>query len=131
MADERFLRSQRLLIPSEFQHVFDKPVRSRDLFFTVLGRPSGQPTARLGLAVSRKTDKRAVMRNRLKRLIRESFRRQHLPALDIVVITKPAAAGASRTDLTKSLEQHWQQLINPRRHRSSNRRRSAGNTTDG
>ncbi|MEM8984526.1 MAG: ribonuclease P protein component [Pseudomonadota bacterium] len=131
MADERFSRSQRLLIASQFQHVFDNPVRSRDSFFTVLGRPSGQPTARLGLAVSRKTDKRAVMRNRLKRLIRESFRRQRLPALDVVVITKPAAARAARTELTTSLEQHWQRLINPRRQRSSNRRGSVGKPTHG
>ena len=40
---------------------------------------------RLGLIVAKKVLRRAVDRNRAKRVIRESFRRQSLPALDVVV----------------------------------------------
>ncbi len=68
--------------------------------------------ARLGLAVSRKTSKRAVIRNRLKRSVRESFRqRRHaLPVVDILVIAHAAAVGASSTQLRQELDQHWAQL---------------------
>ena len=45
------------------------------------------PSARLGLVVTKKGNPKAVRRNRIKRIIREQFRRQAhaLPAVDIVV----------------------------------------------
>lgn len=54
----------------------------------------GQTAARLGFAVSRKVDKRAVGRNRIKRVLRETFRqvRGHLAGGDIVVVARPAAS---------------------------------------
>lgn len=66
--------------------------------------------ARLGLAVSKKHCRRATQRNRLKRIIRESFRqhRQSLEGLDIVVMNKPEAALATNPELFTSLEKHWQ-----------------------
>lgn len=53
-----------------------------------------EPGARLGMAVSKKVGP-AVVRNRLRRLIREVFReiRGGLPAVDLVVIARPSAAG--------------------------------------
>jgi len=50
---------------------------------------------RLGLTVSKKVGK-SVKRNRVKRLIRESFRlsqKQIMPGYDIVVVAKPSAYG--------------------------------------
>lgn len=46
--------------------------------------------ARLGLVVAKRNVKLAVARNKLKRLIRESFRRQQvqLNGLDVVVVVK-------------------------------------------
>lgn len=56
-----------------------------------------QPQARLGIVVAKKNIKLAVDRNRLKRLVRESFRKQQLGllGLDIVVIIKKDATGLS------------------------------------
>ena len=70
----------------------------------------GRP--RLGLAVSRKVSKRAVERNRIKRVIRESFRvrRESLPALDVLVIARISAASADNTVLRDDLEHAWQKL---------------------
>ena len=50
-------------------------------------RAEGMTSARLGLVVGKKLLKRAVDRNRLKRIIRERFRlcRGGLPAVDLVV----------------------------------------------
>jgi ribonuclease P protein component len=70
-------------------------------------------TARLGIAVAKKAVGAAVARNRIKRVIREYFRqtRGQLPALDIVVQARPAAARTGNDGLRKSLERHWQELI--------------------
>ena len=56
----------------------------------MLACASEQPQARLGIVVAKRNVKLAVDRNRLKRLVRESFRQQqeHLGGLDIVVIIK-------------------------------------------
>jgi len=68
--------------------------------------------ARLGLAVSRKVSKRAVERNRIKRIIRESFRaeREALPSLDILVIARTSAAASANPPLHADLQHAWQKL---------------------
>jgi ribonuclease P protein component len=73
---------------------------------------SSDQHARLGLSVSRKVSKRAVERNRIKRVVRESFRatRETLPALDILVIARTAAAGTPNPGLHVDLGRAWQAL---------------------
>ena len=109
----RFPREARLLKPGEFEAVFKQALRSGDACFTVLGRRGGEETARLGLAISKKAAGNGVGRNRLKRIVRESFRRARaeLPELDIVVLAKPPARTKSNAELFRSLERHWTRLI--------------------
>ena len=78
----------------------------------MLYRPSGRDSARLGLAVAKKRLKRAVDRNRIKRLIRESFRQQRdrLKGLDIVVLVKPGIEKADNRTLLDALRRHWRHL---------------------
>jgi ribonuclease P protein component len=97
--------------------VFKRAQRSADQDFTILSRSNDLGWARLGLAVSRKVSPRAVVRNRIKRMVRESFRQHQdqLGQLDLVVIGKPAAAARSRTELTRSLERHWSRIAKHRR----------------
>lgn len=68
---------------------------------------SGEPPpTRLGITVTRKIGN-AVARNRIKRLVREVFRRhrQALPAgLDVVWVAKQQAAGASFADVLADFE---------------------------
>jgi len=106
----RFQKDNRLLDAAAFGRVFQKATRSRDKLFTVLCRPNEQCTARLGLAVAKKHCRRATKRNHIKRIIRESFRQHQaeLAGLDIVVMNRPDATGASNTRLFESLERHWQ-----------------------
>jgi ribonuclease P protein component len=68
--------------------------------------------ARLGLSVGVRAAGSAVRRNRLKRLVRESFRRVkgELPAVDLVVNAKPAAASAEAAALRASLAQLWRRV---------------------
>jgi len=85
-------------------------VRSADRYFTVLAYAGASGTARLGLTMSRRSAKRAVDRNRLKRLAREAFRNKELPALDFVVMSKPGAAAADKRILRQSLDAHFDNL---------------------
>ena len=52
----------------------------------------------------------AVRRNRLRRLIRESFRmhRMQMPAVDVLVTARAPAAAATNRAVFESLAQHWQ-----------------------
>ena len=110
---EGFTPEQRLHTAAEFGRVFADPARSTDRFFTILARPGGRATARLGLTISRRAAKRAVDRNRLKRLARNTFRLQrNLPPWDFVVLAKPGAAEADKPSLRASLEQHFVRLRN-------------------
>ena len=68
--------------------------------------------ARLGMAVGLRAVGNAVRRNRIRRLIRESFRmhRQGLPALDILVTARAPAAAATNRAVFDSLAQHWRAI---------------------
>ena len=81
-------------------------------FFSVTAQPSELAHARLGMAVAVRAMGGAVERNRIRRLIRESFRlhRAVVPALDIVIGVRPNARGAAATDLRESLERLWDRL---------------------
>jgi len=66
--------------------------------------------ARLGLIVSKKVAMKAVERNRLKRLIRESFRCQpNLKPADYVVMAKPSAKDIKNQQIMADLKNLWQQ----------------------
>lgn len=69
--------------------------------------------ARLGTAVAKKILKRAVDRNRVKRLIRESFRlKQHdLAGLDLVVMCARGIDLSNMHQLRDSLDRHWTKAV--------------------
>ncbi|MCC7328905.1 MAG: ribonuclease P protein component [Gammaproteobacteria bacterium] len=102
----------RLTRAADFEAVFKEGRRSADQLFTVLYRPSGLDHARLGMAASAKRIRTAVGRNRIRRLIRESFRQGAIrqQGLDIVVLVKEPAVAADNAALTASLAAHWSRL---------------------
>lgn len=112
-ASAAFPPEARLRKPADFKRVFARPLVSTDHLFKVLARPNGRGRPRLGMAVSRQVDRKATRRNRVKRMIRESFRRyarEQRPSLDFVVLPRRASATISNRRLTQSLDAHWLRL---------------------
>ena len=111
----KFSRQSRLLKPAEFKQVFQQAIRSSDDYFRILARVNGIQRNRLGMAVSKKACAKAVGRNRIKRVIRESFRSQLVASvkdntLDFVVLPNAAATNQSNKLLDESLSAHWKRL---------------------
>ncbi|MGI9270229.1 MAG: ribonuclease P protein component [Woeseiaceae bacterium] len=115
-SSHRFQKESRLLDAAAYGRVFKKATRSRDKWFTVLCRENDGGEARLGLAVSKKHCKAAVSRNRIKRLVRESFRhhQEDLAGFDVVVINQPATRSANNKQLFNSLDGHWRECAGSR-----------------
>jgi ribonuclease P protein component len=109
---EAFDKSCRLLEKADYGHVFTSGLRNHGKFFLVVFCENKLGTARLGIAVSRKVSKKAVVRNRIKRQIRESFRlnKNLLRGMDCVVIAKNAAATTEQAALRSSLDAHWRKI---------------------
>lgn len=68
---------------------------------------------RIGLAVAVRIAGGSVQRNRIRRIIRESFRlHQHeLPAADLVVSARPKARDASGPELHAAIAALWKKVI--------------------
>jgi ribonuclease P protein component len=99
-------REIRIRSRAEFDRVFQAGVRVSDARLTLLAAPGPVPEARLGISVSRRYGN-AVQRNRVKRLIREVFRRLRHdlpPATDWVVLPKPGP-GPTLEGIRESMKQ--------------------------
>ncbi|MDP1709150.1 MAG: ribonuclease P protein component [Gammaproteobacteria bacterium] len=110
----RYTRNLRLVSAADFRRVFDHPQKKAgDRYFTLLAQQNNTGNARLGLAVSSKTIRTAAARNRIKRIVRETFRlrRQHLDALDFVVIPRQGAVLKNKRELHAILDKAWSSFI--------------------
>lgn len=109
MPGQAFQRDLRLLTAEQYSYVFTDARRFGNHAFTLLVRSNHQNTPRLGLAISKKSAKRAVDRNRIKRLLRESFRKhQHLlPPIDIIAMCRPVAVSLTNEQIHQQLEKQW------------------------
>lgn len=108
---QRFSKTRRLLTKKEFDEVFAQAKKIVTAEFVVLYRPNLVGWARLGLALSKKKIHKACQRNRLKRLLRESFRLQLLPSLDIIILARQGADSAESRLISANLSNAWEKLI--------------------
>lgn len=108
-----FTRAERLLSSADFKAVFDgASVRVSDRHLLILAIPNKDEQSRLGLVIAKKHIKRAVDRNRVKRLIRESFRlnKATLPSVDIVVLARKGMGELDNKELQQLLNNSWLRL---------------------
>jgi ribonuclease P protein component len=105
-------REARLRRPGDFAALRASSGRAGGRCFHMRFRVNELGHARLGLAISKRVSKRAVERNRIKRLVRESFRqvRHRLPPVDLMVMAREQAAGVPGPQLLGELEALWQKL---------------------
>lgn len=88
-----FARVRRIVKTDEFSSVFRLRPAQKTAHFVLYTRPTELPHARLGVVVAKRFAPRAVTRNTIKRVTRELFRLNALPALDCIVrLSKPVNA---------------------------------------
>lgn len=117
MVTHEFNRESRLLTPDHFKNVFDNAIRFSSQHFTILITQNPNDNNRLGLAIAKKRVKLAVQRNRIKRLLRESFRtnQDKLPSIDMVVMVKSGIDKLDNQEIDQQIKSLWRKIN--RRHK--------------
>lgn len=112
MGKYSFSKELRLLTPNHFKFVFNEAIPAVSPQITVLARANEGNIPRLGITIAKKKVKFAYQRNRIKRVIRESFRTNQstLPAVDIIVIGKNGLDDLTNQEILKLLNKLWKKL---------------------
>lgn len=105
-----FDKARRLLKKKEFDEVFSQSKKIVTDEFIVLYRENAMGQARLGMALSKKMIAKAHDRNRIKRLVRETFRVQQLPSYDIVFLARKGVAMVPNAFINTRLGYIWQKM---------------------
>ena len=116
-----FGKDRRLNNSHEFDRIFKKPTYRFSRFpVRVIGIPAPDNRSRIGIIVGKRALKRAIDRNRIKRIVRESFRIRvpDLPSSHFVVQFLPSSRNGSTNRLDKhlsadfheSLEIFWEKM---------------------
>jgi len=78
----------RLTNPLDFKRCFSKGKRVKNAVFVLHYIDNGEQPARLGVNIAKKKLKKAVDRNKIKRVAREIFRKGKFEGIDIILILK-------------------------------------------
>ncbi len=95
--------------PRDFSRIFNSGKRIGGNYLTVITLENSVGHPRLGLAIARKHLKLACHRNRLKRIIRDSFRQSQfdLANIDMVVLSKTNMQQHSLEQISVALDKLW------------------------
>jgi len=106
----RLRPAERLRRGAEFRRAFRQGIRLDGPLFVLVAAANGRSYSRLGLAASRKVGG-SVARNRAKRLLRESFRKQKvLPGFDLVLVPKPEILSRTQGEVEREYRERLQRL---------------------
>ena len=113
MAGSGFERSRRLLNAADYSYVFDSAsFKVSHKHYLILARRNSYSHSRLGLVVSKKNARLATRRNRIKRVVRETFRNYQLEltCLDIVFLVRQGFDTLPPAQQTRLMEDAWKRL---------------------
>jgi ribonuclease P protein component len=102
----RFPLARHRLGRADFARVYAEGRRARGASFTAIVLPNGRDVTRLGLSVSKKHARRAVDRNRTRRILREAFRlslAELPPGLDVVLVANAPGRAPALADARAAL----------------------------
>ena len=123
----QFTKQQRLLSSKEFSRVFDSPsVKISHPNILILAIENSSSVPRLGLVVAKKNLKKAVDRNRFKRLVRESFRlkQHHIPPFDAIVLARRGLDDLTNQEILKILSDLWKRVAKKAQKMRSSQKQS-------
>ena len=109
----RFRKPLRLLNSNDYTTVFHEAAfRISHKNFLLLARLNQSALPRLGLIVAKKNIRRAVQRNRIKRLSRETFRLQQslLTGVDVILLARSGMDELENNELIQLLNKQWSAL---------------------
>lgn len=108
----RFSSDWRIRTTAAFQYVYSKRQRLSGRCYLLYYLNNDIGHSRLGIVASKRSIRRAVIRNQVRRIVREVFRRQknQLPPLDLIFIAKACASKASNKELHKCINCLLKQL---------------------
>ena len=104
--DRRLAASQRLTKSADFRVAFEQQNSYVGRFIVMLLRTADDASLRLGVIAGKRTLRRAVDRNRAKRLMREAYRlnrHQFSGVCDVVLIARRQIAKSSLTTVENDL----------------------------
>ena len=108
-----FGTERRLLNSAEYSRVFDEAsCRASHRHVLLLAAPNSMGHSRLGLVIAKKNVRKAVLRNRIKRIAREVFRQQpgtDAP-LDVVLLARRGIDSLDKKSLAALIERQWRKL---------------------
>jgi ribonuclease P protein component len=106
-----FTKKQRLSKKKEYDAVFQKARKIITPDFVIMYKENNTGCARLGLAISKKIVAKSHDRNRIKRLIRESFRQTALPTVDIIFLARQGVEKKDNEAVYAELTTTWPKLV--------------------
>ncbi len=114
MPDQRFRACHRLHASNEFRQVFkNTDVRVAHPDFLLLAKGNLVDYGRLGVIVGKRHITKASARNVVKRLVRETFRKNiRSESFDILFLVRSDLSGISKKELTRLFEDGWKRLKN-------------------
>jgi ribonuclease P protein component len=109
----RFPAEVRVRTGRDFRDAFADSRRVSTRHFSLHLRLRDGGFCRLGMAVSRKVSPDAVVRNRIKRQLRESFRLKYreLPPGDCIVVARVGAGALDKAALRADIAKLWERLL--------------------
>ena len=106
-----FDKTRRLLKKVDYDRVFNQATKMVTSDFIVLYRSNEVGHARLGLALSKRMIAKAHDRNRVKRVLRETFRtNDSLPAIDIIILARHGVSDVQNSKIISKLSKTWEKL---------------------